>query len=72
MEWYRVQVEMESITIGGMAMTLWMETNSFRSGLFQETVVAYEIITSKGELMKVTEESDPELVLHRKRWSSYD
>lgn len=57
----QVQVEMESITIGGMAMGLGMETNSFRSGLFQETVVAYEIITSKGELMKVTEESDPEL-----------
>lgn len=35
-----VQVEMESITIAGVAMGFGMETNSHRVGLFQETVVA--------------------------------
>lgn len=56
-----VQVEMESITIGGVTMGFGMETNSHRAGLFQETVVAYELATPSGEVMKVTADSDPEL-----------
>mmetsp|Transcript_3665 Transcript_3665/g.10525 ORF Transcript_3665/g.10525 Transcript_3665/m.10525 type:complete len:577 (-) Transcript_3665:395-2125(-) len=56
-----VQVEMESITIGGISMGFGMETNSHRTGLFQETVVAYEICTPDADILKVTEESDPEL-----------
>ena len=46
-----VQVEMESITIGGVTMGFGMETNSHRAGLFQETVVAYELATPSGEVM---------------------
>lgn len=56
-----VQVEMESITIAGVAMGFGMETNSHTQGLFQETVVEYEIVNSVGEVVKVTEESDNEL-----------
>jgi len=42
-------------------MGFGMETNSHRIGFFQESVLAYEIITSTGEVVKVTKESDPKL-----------
>lgn len=57
----QIQVEMESITIGGVSMGFGMETNSHRIGFFQESVLAYEIITSTGDVIKVTKESDPKL-----------
>lgn len=38
-----------------------METNSHTLGLIQETVVAFEIVTSHGELLRVTKENNPEL-----------
>jgi hypothetical protein len=56
-----IQVEMESITIGGVSMGFGMETNSHVIGFFQESVVAYEIVTSTGEVVNVSKESDPEL-----------
>lgn len=56
-----IQVEMESLTIGGLCMGLGMETNSHRFGLLQETVLAFEIVTSHGELLRVTRESNPDL-----------
>ena len=37
-------------------------------GLIQETVVAYEIVTADGTLMRVTKDSDPEL-FHALPWS---
>lgn len=57
----QIQVEMESITIGGVSMGFGMETNSHRIGFFQESVVEFEIITSDGKVVKVTAQSDPEL-----------
>uniref|UniRef100_A0A7S2WV87 Delta(24)-sterol reductase n=1 Tax=Rhizochromulina marina TaxID=1034831 RepID=A0A7S2WV87_9STRA len=56
-----INVEMESITIGGVAMGFGMEVNSHRSGFFQETVLEYELVTSTGEVVVVTAESDPDL-----------
>jgi delta24-sterol reductase len=56
-----IHVEMESITIAGIAMGFGMETNSHREGLFQETVVSYELVNSMGEVVTVTEKSDPEI-----------
>lgn len=56
-----LQIEMESITIGGNALGFGIETNSHRVGFFQETVTAYELLTPDGELRNVTAESDPEL-----------
>ena len=56
------QVEMESLTIGGLSMGLGMETNSHVCGFFQETVVAYEIVTatSPPEIRTITKENDPD------------
>jgi delta24-sterol reductase len=56
-----IQVEMESITIGGVSMGFGMETNSHIIGFFQESVVGYEIVTSDGNVVKVTKESDSDL-----------
>ena len=57
----KCQIEMESLTIGGIASGWGLETNSYEHGFFQETVVAYEICTSSGEVIKVTKESNPDL-----------
>jgi len=57
------QVEMESLTIGGLSMGLGMETNSHVCGWFQETVECYEIVTAESppNVLNVTRESDPDL-----------
>ena len=57
------QVEMESLTIGGLSMGLGMETNSHRIGWFQETVEQFEIVTAESppRVLKVTRDSDPDL-----------
>lgn len=56
-----VQVEMESITIGGVSMGFGMETNSHLIGFFQESVVEYEIVTPQGELMTINKDTEPEI-----------
>ena len=56
-----IQVEMESITLGGVSMGFGMETNSHVVGFFQESIVAFEIITSEGDKVHVTKDSDPDL-----------
>jgi Delta24-sterol reductase len=65
----QTQVEMESITVGGAALGFGMETNSHVVGFFQESVVAYEIITSTGEILNVTAKNDPDL-FYAIPWSS--
>lgn len=55
------QPHAQDLTVGGLCMGLGMETNSHLFGLIQETVVAFEIVTARGELLRVTKHSDPEL-----------
>jgi len=57
----QTHVEMETITIGGAALGFGIETNSHRVGLFQESVIEYEIVDCTGRVHVVNEESDPEL-----------
>lgn len=56
-----VQIEMESITIGGLVFGTGMETNGHKDGLFQESVISYELVMSDGTIKFVTAENDPEL-----------
>ncbi|CAE7366464.1 unnamed protein product [Symbiodinium microadriaticum] len=56
-----IQVEMESITLGGVSMGFGMETNSHVVGFFQESIVAFEIVTSEGDKLLVTKDSNPDL-----------
>ena len=57
------QIEMESLTIGGVSMGLGMETNSHNLGFFQESVVQFEIVTAESppRVLKITAESDPDV-----------
>jgi delta24-sterol reductase len=57
----QTHVEMESITIGGCALGFGIETNSHKTGFFQESVVEYEIVDSYGKVHVVSKESDAEL-----------
>lgn len=57
------QVEMESLTIGGLSMGLGMETNSHNLGWFQESVVQFEIVTAESppRVRKITAKDDPDI-----------
>lgn len=64
----QVHVELESATLGGVAMGYGMDTSCHLHGLFQECIVAYELVTSTGEVIIVDEASDKEL-FHALPWS---
>ena len=49
----QTHVEMESITLGGVTMGFGIETNSHSVGLFQESVLEYELVDSCGKRHKV-------------------
>eukprot|EP00937_MAST-01D_sp_MAST-1D-sp2_P003059 g3059.t1 len=55
-----VMIEMDSISLGGVAMGFGIETNSHREGFFQESVLRYDLVTAAGELRSVSGASDAE------------
>jgi len=61
-------VEMESITLGGVAMGFGIETNSHKFGFFQEAVLRFDFLDSYGKAHSVTAASDPEL-FYAMAWS---
>jgi len=64
----QTHVEMESITLGGIAMGFGIETNSFRYGFFQESVLEYSFLDSMAKQHTVTADSAPE-VFYALPWS---
>lgn len=68
-----LHIEMESVTVGGAAMGFGIETNSHSSGFFQETVLAYEIVDSNGNIRKVERDSlktaEEKELFHALPWS---
>jgi len=56
-----VNLEIAEATLGGLAMAVGMTTHSHKVGLLSETVVAYEVVTAKGEILRVTQDQHPEL-----------
>jgi len=57
----KCQIEMESLTIGGISSGWGLETNSYAHGFFQETVREYEICLSTGEVLTVNKKNNPDL-----------
>lgn len=57
----KCQVEMESLTIGGISSGWGLETNSYSHGFFQETIIEYELCLSNGEVLNVNSENNPDL-----------
>ncbi len=56
-----VTLEVEDATVGGLAMAVGMTTHSHKVGLYQETVVAYEVVCGDGRLVRATAESEVDL-----------
>ncbi|CAK9037614.1 Diminuto-like protein [Durusdinium trenchii] len=66
--------ELDDLTVGGLLMGCGIESTSWKYGMFNEICVAYEIVTAGGEVLKVTEESDKDAVLHvaMESWHAWD
>jgi delta24-sterol reductase len=62
-------IEMKDATLGGLVMALGMTTHSHACGLVHDTVVAYEIVTAKGELLRVTADNEHADLFRALPWS---
>jgi len=62
-------IEMKDATLGGLVMALGMTTHSHVSGLVHDSVVAYEIVTAKGELLRVTADNEHADLFRALPWS---
>ena len=62
-------IEMKDATLGGLVMALGMTTHSHVCGLVHDTVVAYEIVTARGELLRVTAENEHADLFRALPWS---
>ncbi len=56
-----VTLEVEDATVGGLAMAVGMTTHSHKVGLYQETVVAYEMVCGDGRRVRATAEHNTDL-----------
>jgi len=56
-----VTLEVEDATVGGLAMAVGMTTHSHKVGLYQETVVAYEMVCGDGRVVTATEHEHTDL-----------
>ena len=62
-------IEMKDATLGGLVMALGMTTHSHVAGLVHDTVVAYEIVSAKGELLRVTADNEHADLFRALPWS---
>jgi delta24-sterol reductase len=62
-------IEMKDATLGGLVMALGMTTHSHVCGLVHDTVTAYEIVTAKGELVRVTADNEHANLFRALPWS---
>jgi delta24-sterol reductase len=62
-------IEMKDATLGGLVMALGMTTHSHVCGLVHDTVTAYEIVTAKGELLRVTADNEHSELFRALPWS---
>jgi delta24-sterol reductase len=53
-----VTLEIADATLGGLAMGVGMTTHSHKVGLYQETVVSYEMILSDGSVVTATADNE--------------
>ncbi|KAG8279280.1 hypothetical protein J6590_004093 [Homalodisca vitripennis] len=52
-----VHLEIAEATLGGLAMGVGMTTHSHKVGLFQETILSFDIVLSDGSLVHVTKDN---------------
>lgn len=68
---YALQVclEIAEATLGGLAMGVGMTTHSHKAGLFQESVVAYDVVLANGDLVHVTADNEYSDLFYTLPWS---
>ncbi|KAK3252247.1 delta(24)-sterol reductase [Cymbomonas tetramitiformis] len=64
-----VNLEIEEATLGGLAMAVGMSTYSHISGLYQENVVAYEVVLADGTFVRATRDNEYKDLWHALPWS---
>jgi len=64
-----VTLEIEDATLGGLAMGVGMTTHSHKVGLFQETILAYEVVLPDGSLVHVTADNEHSDLFYCLPWS---
>ncbi len=62
-------IEMKEATLGGLVMALGLTTHSHVAGLVHDSVVAYEIVTAKGDLLRVTADNEHADLFRALPWS---
>lgn len=53
-----VTLEIGDATAGGLAFGVGMTTYSHKVGLYQETILSYDVVTAEGELIHVTADNE--------------
>jgi len=56
-----VTLEIEDATVGGLAMAVGMTTHSHKVGLYQESVLSYEMVLGDGRVVHATETEHTDL-----------
>jgi delta24-sterol reductase len=64
-----VTLEIADATLGGLAMGVGMTTYSHKVGLYQEAVVAYEVILGDGSLVTATKDNENSDLYYALPWS---
>uniref|UniRef100_A0A7E4V4U9 Delta(24)-sterol reductase n=1 Tax=Panagrellus redivivus TaxID=6233 RepID=A0A7E4V4U9_PANRE len=64
-----VTLEIADATAGGLAFGVGMTTYSHKVGLYQETVLSYDVVTADGELVHVTADNEHADLFHCLPWS---
>ncbi|XP_071529727.1 delta(24)-sterol reductase-like [Panulirus ornatus] len=64
-----VCLEVAEATLGGLAMGVGMTTYSHKVGLYQETIVAYELVLADGSLVRATKDNEYSDLYYTLPWS---
>ena len=64
-----VTLEIADATCGGLAMAVGMTTYSHKVGLYQESVVSYDVVLADGRLAHVTKDNEYKDLFHCLPWS---
>ncbi|KAI6196652.1 Delta(24)-sterol reductase [Aphelenchoides besseyi] len=64
-----VTLEIGDATAGGLAFGVGMTTYSHRAGLYQETVLSYDVVVANGELIHVTADNEHSDLFYTLPWS---
>ncbi|KAK4299706.1 hypothetical protein Pmani_028040 [Petrolisthes manimaculis] len=64
-----VCLEVAEATLGGLAMGVGMTTFSHKVGLYQESIVAYEVVLADGSVVRATRDNQYSDLYHTLPWS---